>query len=238
MSRRKLVKRLVPILLVLILLGTVFAPCVSSDTKQPQKKTLTIWMQNNNDDYFNKLEVEQQQIDEIETSFNGLMTLVEDAMNNDIRGSNGENISKEEWGDIKSSTYGFISLIREIIGVGFPFWECIELIGTIIGLLLGPFYYLRQPIFSIGFGFSVIPWYFYETFLGKMFRPMWITYFPGFTSTYHINPFPPRIPYCRLGLHRIRSMLYNGLYIDFSDIGHEKPLGIVLLIGYGFTGMA
>ena len=121
MSRRKLVKRLVPILLVLILLGTVFAPCVSSDTKQPQKKTLTIWMQNNNDDYFNKLEVEQQQIDEIETSFNGLMTLVEDAMNNDIRGSNGENISKEEWGDIKSSTYGFISLIREIIGVGFPF---------------------------------------------------------------------------------------------------------------------
>lgn len=239
MRRKKFVNKLIPVLLVSLLLGTVLAPCVSSGTKQPQNKLLTIWMQKDKDnDYFNQIEIEQQQIDEINISFNGLMNLIEEAMNNDKRGSNGENITEGEWEDIKYDTYAFIALLRDTIGTGFPFWDCIELIGTVIGLMLGPLYYLRQPIFSIGFGFSVIPWYFYETFFGKLLRPMWITYFPGFTSTYHINPFPPRIPYCRIGLHRIRSMLYNGLYIDFSDLGHEKPLGIVLLIGYGFTGMA
>jgi hypothetical protein len=239
MSRRKFVNRLVPIVLVVLMLGTVLAPCVSSEPEEAEKRTLTIWMQGNDtDDYFNQLEVEKEQVDEIELSFNSLMVKVEEVVNNDDKGPNGEVITEIEWDEIKASTYQFITLIKETVGLGFPFWEAINLIGTVIGFLVGPFYFLRQPIFSVGFGFSVIPFYFYETFLGRLFRPMWITYLPGFTSTYHINPMPPRIPYVRVGLHRIRSMLYNGLYIDFSDLGRDRPLGITLLIGYGFTLMA
>jgi hypothetical protein len=193
---------------------------------------------NHEEEYFKQVKVHQKQIDEINNSFNNLMTSIEDLINNDQKGPNGEEITEDEWDIIKYKSYGLVTLLKNTIGIDFPLWECIRLIGTVIGFMIGPFYFLRQPIFSVGFGFSFIPWYFYESFFGRLLRPIWLTYIAGFTSTYHINPYPPRIPYIRLGLHRLRTVLYNGLYINFGELQHDRPLGIIMLIGYGFTGMA
>jgi hypothetical protein len=232
-----LTKKLIPIALVALLLGMGLAPGVYATI--PTNKMLTIWMgAEDKDDYFARVQVSQDKIEILNNSFSVLLTSIEVAMNNDTRGPNGENITKEELKEIEASTYEFILLLNDTIGAGFPLLGCIELIGSVIGFLLGPFYFLRQPIFSIGYGVSVIPWYFYEMFIGKLFRPVWIAYLFGFTATFRINPFPPHIPFNRIGLHRLRSVLYNGLYIDFGDLGHDRKIGMVMLIGFGFTGMA
>jgi len=229
----KLIRKLVPVAVVFLLLGIAIMPSVGAGESE---YILTVWMHVDiGDDYYKQIEVTQEQIDEINNSFSALLALIEEVMNNNIKGSNGENITTSEWRNIEASSYEFIDLINDTAGEGFPHAACIELIGTVIGFILGPWYYLRHPVFSVGYGVSFIPWYFYETFIGKLLRPLWITYLAGFTATVHINPFPPRIPYCRLGLHRLRTMLYNGLFIDFGDLGHDRPLGIVMLIGYGFT---
>lgn len=229
----KLTRKLIPIAVVFLFLGIAIVPSVSAGE---QEYILTIWMRvDTGDDYYKQIQVTQEQIDKINNTFSALLASIEEAMNNDIKGLHGEDITTSEWRNIEASSYELIDLINDTVGGGFPQAACIEFIGTVIGFILGPWRYLRHPVFSVGYGVSYIPWFFYETFIGKLLRPMWITYLSGFTATVHTNPFPPRIPYCRLGPHRLRSMLYNGLFIDFGDVGHDRPLGIVMLIGYGFT---
>ena len=229
----KISRKIMPVVVVFLLLGLAVLPSISAD--QPENQ-LTVWMQlDSGEEYFEQTQITQEQKDEINNSFSVLLALIEEVMNNDERGPNGRNITTSEWREIEASSYKLIRIINDTLGEDFPRAASMKLIGSVIGFLLGPWYYLRQPVFSVGYGISFIPWYVYETFIGKLLRPIWITYLAGFTTSLRTNPFPPRIPYCILGIHRLRTMLYNGLYIDLGDIGQDRRLGITMLIGYGFT---
>ena len=96
----------------------------------------------------------------------------------------------------------------------------------------------RSTIASVGRGFTFIPFYDYETFLGVMLRPMWIFYPPlvlgggGYTGNFNVNVFPPRIEYGdRLGCHIVRTTVFTGLYINIGELGIDvfSNGGIVLL---------
>ena len=96
----------------------------------------------------------------------------------------------------------------------------------------------RSTILSVGRGYTFIPFYDYETFLGVMLRPMWLFYPPivlgggGYTGNFNVNVFPPRIEFGdRLGCHVVRTTVFTGLYINIGELGVDVFTngGIVLL---------
>ncbi len=97
----------------------------------------------------------------------------------------------------------------------------------------------RSTIVSIGRGFSFIPFYDYETFIGVMLRPMWFFYPPlflgggGYTGNFNANAFPPRIEYGdRLGPHIVRSTMFTGLYINIGELGVDTLVsGTIVTLG-------
>jgi len=93
-------------------------------------------------------------------------------------------------------------------------------------------------IISMGIGRSLIPNYFYETFLGVMLRPIFIRYIFGFTAIMHLNIIPPRLEYCnRLGAHRLTTFGFIGFYMSIRDLGVDMPVGLQLLLGRSFIAM-
>jgi hypothetical protein len=97
----------------------------------------------------------------------------------------------------------------------------------------------RSTVASIGRGFSFIPFYDYETFLGVMLRPMWFIYPPlflggaGYTGNFNVNVLPPRIEYGdRMGPHILRTTMFTGLYINVGELGIDTLFsGTIILLG-------
>jgi hypothetical protein len=93
-----------------------------------------------------------------------------------------------------------------------------------------------DAIISVGFGSSCIPFYCYEAFLGIMLRPIIIKQCVGYTGFLNLQLLPPRIEYGdRLGIHKIRTFGFIGLYIYLGDLGVDMPFGPQLLIGTGLV---
>jgi hypothetical protein len=97
----------------------------------------------------------------------------------------------------------------------------------------------RSTVASIGRGFSFIPFYDYETFLGVMLRPMWFIYPPlfmggaGYTGNFNLNTIPPRIEFGdRMGPHILRTTMFTGLYINIGELGIDTLFsGTIILLG-------
>jgi hypothetical protein len=97
----------------------------------------------------------------------------------------------------------------------------------------------RSSIISIGLGYSYIPFYDYETFLGIMIRPIWLLFPPlflgggGYTANFNLNFIPPRLEFGdRLGFHIVRTSVFSGLYLNLGDLGYDRLFGgLILLIG-------
>ena len=103
----------------------------------------------------------------------------------------------------------------------------------------------RSTIISVGIGYALIPFYDYDTFIGLMFRPIWLWYPPiilgggGYTGNLNVNVLPPRIEFGdRLGSHLVRTTLFSGLYINIGDIGRNNVFGgLMLMIGRAYVVM-
>jgi len=97
----------------------------------------------------------------------------------------------------------------------------------------------RSSIISVGLGYSYIPFYDYETFLGLMIRPIWLLFPPlflgggGYTANFNLNFIPPRLEFGdRLGFHIVRTTAFSGLYLNVGDLGYDRIFGgLILLIG-------
>ena len=69
-----------------------------------------------------------------------------------------------------------------------------------------------------------------------MLRPIFITHTLGFTAALHFNMLPPRAEYGdRLGIYRLSTIAFVGLFINFGDIAFDRVMGPVLCIGKGFN---
>ena len=81
------------------------------------------------------------------------------------------------------------------------------------------------PVISIGSGFSYIPFYPGEAFIGFMFRPIFLQYFLfGYTASINFNLIPPRLEYWDLvGTQTAMILGFTGIYIDFGKIGYGIP---------------
>ena len=229
-------KKLIPIGVVLLFIGIAFVPSASAANpgSKGDEKTLTIWLPGiTEDDFAIQITVTEEQFDELTVAMDSFLDYAEFAMDDN-------EINIGEWAELKTLTVGMITIIKDIVGEQFPDIDTDELVEGVIDTFLGPLgmWSFRAPIFSIGRGYTWIPFYNYESFMGVMIRPIFITHTLGFTAVVHANLFPPRLEYAdRLGMYRLRTMGFVGLFINLGDVGIDRIKGPVLLIGKGFNGL-
>ena len=90
---------------------------------------------------------------------------------------------------------------------------------------LSPKFALMFPVFSVGSGFSYIPLYPGEAFIGFMLRPIFLQYFLfGYTASVNLHLLPPRLEYWDMvGTQTVMILGFVGIYIDFGKIGYGIP---------------
>ncbi len=98
-------------------------------------------------------------------------------------------------------------------------------VANFIPNFLNPKFDLMPPLISFGSGFSFIPLYPGEAFLGFMFRPIIVQYFLlGYTASLSFHLLPPRIEYWDMvGTQTLVICGFVGAYIDFGKIGYGIP---------------
>jgi len=144
-------------------------------------------------------------------------------------------VDDSEQEEIAQALEATITKIGEVMP-DFPSIDIRELLKKL--LIISSFLYCHASIISTGIGRSLIPNYYYETFLGVMLRPIFIGYVFGFTAIMHLNIIPPRLEYGdRLGVHRLTTFGFIGFYMSIKDIGVDMPVGLQLLLGRSFIIM-
>ena len=90
---------------------------------------------------------------------------------------------------------------------------------------LSPKFAFIVPVFSVGSGFSFIPLYPGEAFIGFMLRPIFLQYFLfGYTASVNLHLLPPRLEYWDMvGTQTVMILGFVGIYIDFGKIGYGIP---------------
>jgi len=116
-----------------------------------------------------------------------------------------------------------------------------EYTAYVASMLLWPFspshgVDVLTPIISVGQGFSWIPLYPGEAFLGIMLRPIFVMYpIMGYTASLSVNLVPPRIEYWDLvGPQLFMAWGFAGIYIDFGKIGLGVP-NTNFMLGYSIA---
>ena len=233
------IKKVIPIAVIILFLGTAISPIISAEDPEPREVTnvISVWMPGvTEDDYSAEAELTQEQLDEVNNSIQNLYDRILTASDENSPG--GTIVTDNEWEKIRQDAYVILYFFEALLGEDFPLGEAKKTVCQVIADLIGPFWWLRQPVFSVGFGITWIPFYEYETFLGKLLRPVWIRHFLGYSISIRPNPLPPVLLYCKSGYHKIRSIFYIGLMINFGKLGFERRIGPQLLIGYGINGMS
>ena len=237
-KRKKFLEAIIAIAVVLVLVLPSSAAIANNPLRSVDKqKTLTIWMSGvNGEDYSIQMKISQEKLEELNVALDDFLDLTN--ATTDENSPDGTNISVSEWTEIENGVNRMIDLIKAVAGDDFPDETIKTFIGSIIESLLGPFSIVRQPLLSVGIGITWVPFYEYETFLGKLLRPVFMRHFIGFSATCRLNPFVLGFPYWYFGYQRVRTFLFTGLLINFGDLGIDRLIGPQLLIGYGcFTGL-
>ena len=230
---------IIPILVVMLFFGLAISPGISAkaDTIKEHKLTIRLNDSTGNEYKYQKL-VTNAQLEEANNSVEEFIMIVDEAMEGNS--PDGSEISETEWDQIVTKVETLIDLIASMVGDEFPADDTKHMINSVIYSLLGKSHYLlQQPLISIGIGVTLVPFYDYETMLGKLIKPVFIHHLIGFSATFKLNPFKLGFPCLHYGLHRVRTFFFTGLLIDFSDLGYDRIFGPQILIGYGFfTGFA
>ncbi len=237
------IKNIMPFAVVLILILPLLTVVAKEPTKfQSTKKNLNININGiNGEDYSIQMQISDEEFKNLSKLLND--TLIDLAKATAFEnGPDGKNVSDSEWNEIKNGVDSIIDLLKKIVGNDFPNESIKTDIADVIKTLKdpeplnGPIYNIlnlcRQPLFSVGIGYTWIPRYDYETFLGKMLRPVFLRHIIGFSATFPIFKFG--FVYWYFGLQRVWTLLFLGLHISFGDLGINRLIGPQILIGYGF----
>ncbi len=228
----KLTKKILPIAIVLLFLGMTITPVLGTapikerETTLDSSKVLTIWMPGA-DEYKTQVQITEEQYNELNQNVDEFLNAAQAAIDD-------KEINAEEWDILKTEAIETLNMIKSVVGETFPDIEVESFVGEVISSFINPFGILglRAPILSIGRGLCWIPFYDYEEFMGWMIRPMFIRYTIGFAGVFHVNPFPFRLEYKdRLGMFRLRTVGFGGIFINWGDLGVDTFKGTVIVIG-------
>jgi len=222
-------KKFVSILITLLFLNLLL-PLINAEAQTDSDRILTIWMPGiTEDNYFRQIQVSEAEIEIIKDNISNTLNIINFTL---LPNSSGfSEITYEEWQQISSNICVFLDSIELIID-DFPDIDTTKLITRIVeGFFLPlPGFFRPKPIISAGIGNTIIPFYDYETFLGRMIRPMLTRYQFGFT---HIGG----ITRCRftIGKYFIFNTRFCGMFINLGDLCFEEKMGPTLYVGTVFT---
>ncbi|MGF3555119.1 MAG: hypothetical protein ACQXXF_07645 [Thermoplasmatota archaeon] len=234
----KIKKTITSVVVIILFLGLSFSSIAIAEPIDVKNKKMTVLIMGiNNNDYKIEIVIDEEDIKEINNKIQNLIELINLTMN--INSEQGIYISNNEWNLLKNAINNLIDIIAKTIGEDFPKEDIKIFIDYLIERLINPINLFKQPIISTGIGITFIPFYDYETFFGKLIRPVIIQHLIGFSATVRLNPFIVGFPFIKFGFHRIRTFFFDGLMINFADLGINKIVGPQLLLGFGcFTGFA
>ena len=218
------------ILITILFLNLLILPLISAEEQTDSDRLLTIWMPGiTEDNYFRQIQVSEAEIQILKDNITNTLNIINSTL---LPNSSGfSEITYEEWQQISSNICVFLDSIELIID-DFPDIDTTKLITRIVeGFFLPlPGFFRPKPILSAGIGNTMIPFYDYETFLGRMIRPMLTRYQFGFT---HIGG----ITRCRftIGKYFIFNTRFCGMFINLGDICFEQKMGPTMYIGTVFT---
>jgi hypothetical protein len=222
----KKIKRLISITSVILLIILIYIPIINAEKTIDQEKILTLWMPGiTKNDYFAQQELSEEQKKDIIDKLYDTLNII----NNTVTpsSSEGTKITYEEWQLIKGKICIFLDTLKTIFN-DFPSLDTDKLTTDIIQGFFRPLkgIFRPKPVFSAGIGHSCIPFYDYETFLGRMFRPIITKYQFGFM---HIGGFAQ----CRLTIGKffMINTCFCGIFLNLGDIGFEQIMGPTMYIG-------
>ena len=222
-------KKIVSVKIISLFITIILLPCISAKTPINQDQILTIWMPGiTENDFFTQIEISKEQLQIFNNKINDTLVIINTTM---LPGNTGKSIiTYEEWQKIGENMSDLIDSIKSIIE-DFPSVETEILISNVIeAFFMPPGGYLRpKPFFSAGIGFTWIPFYGYETFLGLMLRPMLTRYRFGFS---HVGGLT-RTDFT-IGQHLMINICFCGLFINLGDIVSERVIGPTVYIGTVF----
>ena len=110
----------------------------------------------------------------------------------------------------------------------FPDIDFEQLIIKIVNSFLNPVssIFVFHPMISAGIGFTWIPFYDYETFMGIVVRPMFTRYIFGAIRS---GGFLQR--YFMIGSFPVFTIRFIGIFINLGGIGQNKIIGPTIYIG-------
>lgn len=222
-------KKAIPIFITSILFTILIMPYTSAEEPVNKNQTMTIWMPKiTQDDYFTQIHVSQEDLQTFTINIYNIL----DVLNTTIspESQEGKTITDEEWEQISISVNDLINTIKSL-DINFPNINTQQLISNIVEAFFDPLSgILRpEPIFSIGMGFTWIPFYGYESFLGVMLRPIFSRYILGFSRVGGLIS-----NFFKIGTFSMIILRFSGLFINFGDIGRENILGPTLYLGTVF----
>jgi len=231
-------KMIIPIAVVIMFFGLAFSPALNAGPIVVKSKKMTLLLNGINDNNFLvDFEITDEDLIELNDEIENFMEVINTTINENSEC--GTNISDNEWYLFKNIINKIIDLIAAFAGDEFPLEETKVFIYSLIEQMIKPLYLFRQPIISVGIGITFIPFYDYETFFGKLLRPVMIQHLYGFSATARFNPFILGFPFIKYGHHRIRTFFFDGLMINFADLDINRIIGPQLLLGFGcFSGFS
>ena len=220
------IKKIVPILVFLLFLNITLIQPIPADSPKNSGQIVTIWLPKiTSDDYFVQITVTEEQI---QTYYDILYAIISSINMSILEESQmGKEISQDEWDTIKLTINDFINSVKTI-DENFPNINLEQLVTDIIGAFFNPFlgFFPPRPVISIGIGISWIPLYKYESFIGYMFRPMLTRYVFGFSRVGGLLS-----NYLKIGTYFKLILGFEGLYINFGDLGNNQIIGPTIYIG-------
>ena len=219
-------KTLISLIIATLFIIIIISPCNLAEEPKNLNQTLTIWMPKvTQDDYFKQIQVSSEDLQVFIDNLNDLFTIINTTRS--PASKDGVTITKEEWQQISIVVNDIIDSIKSFddyfpnINIEQLISDMIDAFFTPLGGILKP-----KPIFSVGIGFSWIPFYDYESFLGILFRPIFTRYIFGFSRVGGILE-----KHFKMGCYNLIELCFSGLFINFGDIGREKIIGPTMYIG-------
>jgi hypothetical protein len=192
---------------------------------------MTVWMPGiTPDNYITQVALSDEQYQTFKDKLSNILVVINTTISPD--GDEGLTITKAEWQQIFNSMYDFINTIKSVV-TDFPDVNVDQIVLDAINSQIDPFAGFIHPagVISVGIGFTIIPFYYYESFVGLMFRPIFSRYLFGFSRLGGLFSH-----HSILGRYKMTILRFSGLFINFGDIGFDKIIGPQIYIGRASFG--
>ena len=218
-------------MIVALFLCIAFSPSIDAKKPLNQEQVMTVWLPGvTEDNYITQVTLSDEQYQTFKDKLVNILVVINTTISPD--GDSGLIITEAEWQQIFNSMDDFIDTIKSVV-TNFPDVNTDQIVIDAINAIIDPFAGFIHPagVISIGTGFTIIPFYGYESFMGLMFRPMFSRYLFGFSRLGGLISH-----HSIVGRYKMAILGFKGLFINLGDIGFDRILGPQIYIGRASYG--